>query len=120
MRAVRLGYGCDCDGTSHRADVIHSRPEHQAVRMSVRAHLGAIESITGVRPHTCPWRALYHPLVIEVADVCALAERGLAMARLGADPAAILLDAVVVYEHARSKALAHHLEQNRKEREAKK
>jgi hypothetical protein len=116
---VRVGYGCDCDGASHKLATIALSPSMRVQRGAVQAHLGAVESIVGVRPETCPWRALYHPLVIEVVDVCVLAERGLAMARVDANAPAILLDAVVAYEAARTKAYAHHLEQRRKEDEVK-
>jgi hypothetical protein len=114
MLVVRQGYGCDCDGVSHESHAVESTLEHQTVRCMTQAHLGAIESLIGIRPQTCPWRALYHPLVIEVVDLCMLGgERGLAATRAGADPPAILLDAVVVYETARSKALSHNLEQRK-------
>lgn len=81
---------------------------------------GAIESITGVRPAGCPWRAFYDPLVGEVMQIATLAERGIAMAALGNDPPAILIDALALYERCRSQTSAHWLDQKRKEREQKK
>lgn len=119
MLMVRRAYGCDCDGASHLGAVIEWTPEQQGMRAAVRAWLGAIESLVGVRPQTCPWRALYHPLVLEVRDVVALAAHGVGMARLGEDPPAILVDAISAYERARSAALAHNLERRRAEEERK-
>lgn len=119
MQIVRQSYGCDCDGVSHLTSAIETVGDQHVMRTAVRAWLGAVESVVGMRPETCPWRALRHPLVIEAADVCALAEKSLGMARLGADPPAILLDAIAEFEMARSTALAHNLEQKRKEDEAK-
>lgn len=80
---------------------------------SVGSWLGAIDSIVGIKPTTCPWRALYHPLAIEVMDVCTLAEKSVGLARLGFESPAILLDAITVFERSRAATLAHHLEQKR-------
>jgi hypothetical protein len=95
------------------------RPESHGMREAVQAQLGAIESLVGIRPQTCPWRALYHPLVREVADISALADKHLGQVRLGADPPEILLDALVIYERCKSIALAHNIEVKRKESERK-
>lgn len=115
---VRAAYGCDCDGVSHRLGAVEHEADHAGMIQSVRAALGAIESVVGVRPSTCPWRAFYDPLVVEVLDVCTLAEKSLGASYLGADPPAVLVDAVALYLRCRDAALAHNLEQQRKKSEA--
>jgi len=68
---------------------------------------GHIEELTGHRIDTCPWRALYHPLVGEAIRIASLADHNLAVAELGDDPPAILLDALSVYLTSR-KAVRNH------------
>lgn len=80
----------------------------------------AIEKIVGAEPPTCPWRAFYDPLVSEVVRVANFAEAGLAMAELGDDPYAVLLDGLHVYMRARNAGRAHFSEIERKKREKKK
>ena len=59
-----------------------------------------IQRITGNAPPTCPWRVMYSPLVREVLDATEH-EANLAVA-IGADPPAILIDAIGEYRRALS------------------
>lgn len=85
---------------------------------SVQSMAGHIEALTGHRPDSCPWRSVYDPLVAEVVRVAQLADKGLALAELGDDPPAILLDAMSVYYRAFNATRGHDMELERKQREA--
>lgn len=67
---------------------------------AARRHLDVIEHVTGSRPPTCPWRAMYHPLVQEVLQVMALDENGNLAIAVGNDPPGLLVDAISVYKLA--------------------
>lgn len=60
----------------------------------------AMEAVTSHRPVKCPWRAYYDPIVREVIAVSWSVEGGNLGAVLGADPPAILVDAIGVYRTA--------------------
>lgn len=77
---------------------------------------GAIEDITGIRPQTCPWRAMYHPLVGEVVRIATLADKGLGPSALAADPPAILLDALSTYIRAREVTRSDEMKRETEER----
>lgn len=114
---MRQAYACDCAGEPI-VDVLEIDPRDAGMVASVRAVLGAIESLVGYRPTTCPWRAFYHPLVTEVMDVVALSSEHLGLAYLGTDPPAILVDAIALYLRCKAATLAHFMEADRKKREA--
>jgi hypothetical protein len=56
--------------------------------------------VTGARPVTCPWRALYAPLVREVMEAMAFDENGNLAIALGSDPPAVLVDGIAVFKRA--------------------
>jgi hypothetical protein len=59
-----------------------------------------MERITGHKPPTCPWRAMYAPIVREVMEVLDLDESGNLAVAIGSDPPGILVDAIGVYKRA--------------------
>ncbi len=99
LASWRRAYRCDCDGSSHKegAQSYGATPGE----IGVRRHLEVIQRVTGERPPTCPWRALYDPLVSEVLQTLSWAfESGNLTAVLPPDPPAILLEALGVYRRA--------------------
>lgn len=66
----------------------------------------AIEMLVGHRPHTCPWRAYYEPLVQEVIALSDYVEKGNLGAVVGNDSPAILIDALTVYRSALNATLS--------------
>jgi hypothetical protein len=72
----------------------------------------------GIEPASCPWRALYDPLVREVLAIRSLAKEG--VASLEADPPAILLDGLDVYLMAYNATRVAEMERERKERDRRK
>lgn len=111
---IRQCWGCDCDGVSHQSKL---RPVG-AQKFVVDAMADAIEKLTGYRPPTCPWRAMYDPLVPEVIRVAALADKGLGMAALDDDPPAILIDALSIYLAAKAATRSHDEAEEHRERMA--
>lgn len=81
----------------------------------MEAMAGHMEKLTGHRPETCPWRAMYDPLVADIHGIVALKDYG--DAALGDDPPALHLDALRVYLRARGATEAHDLKQEREARE---
>lgn len=81
---------------SHEEHLYDQRNEDGAARK----WLHTIERVTGYAPPTCPWRAMYDPLVMEVMSVMALDENGNLGVALGADPPAILVEGIAAYKHA--------------------
>lgn len=63
----------------------------------MRRHLDVIRRVTGHKPHTCPWRAYSDPLVAEVMQHAWACDPPNLDASLGADPPAILVDAIGHY-----------------------
>ena len=59
-----------------------------------------IEHVTGTRPATCPWRAYYAPLVREVMEAMTFDEHGNLAIALGADPPAVLVEAIATFKRA--------------------
>lgn len=62
--------------------------------------LDMIEHLTGSRPPTCPWRALYAPLVQEVLAAMTFDENGNLGAALGDDPPGILIEGIAAFKSA--------------------
>ena len=60
----------------------------------------AVERLTGERPRMCPWRAFYEPLVIETMHAYRWFESGQLAIMLGADPPALLVEAIGIYHGA--------------------
>lgn len=102
----------------------HEEPlyEHGGHDKRPRSMLDLIEHVTGYRPPTCPWRALYHPLVQEVLNVMALDENGNLAVAVGTDPPGLLVDALVAYKlalgAARNEEAKMRAEARKREREA--
>lgn len=59
--------------------------------------IAAVESVTGVRPVTCPWRAYFERDVVEVLHAHRLDEKHQFYAAYGGDPPAWLATAVDLY-----------------------
>lgn len=103
LAVLRAAWACDCDGRSHRAGgTVPAAPA-----AAVRKHAGTVEKVTGHRPLTCPWRAMYDPLVAHTMRLAGAAQRDYATAHLGADPPAVLLDALDVFFAARGAGERH-------------
>lgn len=66
----------------------------------VRNHLVVMKRITGHAPPTCPWRAMYSPLVREVLAAMEHEENGNLAVAIGADPPAILIDGIAEYKRS--------------------
>ena len=96
LKQLRRAWQCDCDGVSHK----DTRPLSTVTKATDSMGDG-IESLTGHRPRTCPWRVFYHPLVREVVQLATLAEKNLGGPAMGDDPPAVLLDALALYMRAR-------------------
>lgn len=75
----------------------HTLPETWADDRGVRRSLDVVERITGCRPTTCPWRALYHPIMGEVLGLHLAWDEGNVPAFLGDDDPAVLHDALRTY-----------------------
>ena len=102
-RHIRQCWGCDCDGESHK---IKLRPKGSA-RKAVDIVADGIEKLTGYRPPTCPWRAMYDPLVGPVIDLCRLGEANLGGNALTEEDPEILWEAVNIYLRSRNGVRAH-------------
>lgn len=107
-------YGCDCDGVK-RDSVDGGGVEGAAVRSTLKV----IQSLTGHRPPTCPWRAFYEPIVREVLDVAWAIEGGNLPAALGPDPDYIVMQGVSVYRRALLSTKADDMKLDQEERERK-
>ncbi len=112
---IRQCWGCDCDGESHEGG---TRPLG-AQKYVVDIMAATIEKLTGYRPPTCPWRAMYDPLVGPVIRAARMADRGLGHLATDQDPPAILVDALGVYLDARENVRNHDDAEEHKERMAK-
>ena len=75
--------------------------------------------MTGERPDTCPWRAFQEPLVADVLRAYGLFESGQMALWLGADPPAVLVEAVVFYHASVNRVRADRDERERKKRDLK-
>lgn len=60
----------------------------------VKRHLDVMQRVVGYAPPTCPWRAMYHPLVREVMQALEHEESGNLALSIGVEPPAILMDAI--------------------------
>lgn len=112
---IRRCWGCDCGGEDYA-----STPKPVgAQKFAVDQMAGAIEELTGYRPPTCPWRAMYDPLIGPVIRAANLGSGGLGMWAFDEDPSAVLLDAMSVYLGARTAVSNHDEAEDRKETIAK-
>lgn len=104
-------YGCDCDGVKREPlDLGEADGEARAMR----GHIDAVERVTGHRPPTCPWRAMYEPLVKE-----AISAAWDPSFMLGPDPEHRLKQAVSVYARSRDVTVAAETKQRAEEDKAK-
>ena len=76
-----------------------------AEKAAFDAMAAAIEKLTGYRPPTCPWRAMYDPLIGPVIEAAMMGKAGLG--HMVPDEPAILGDAIRVYLKARNTVQAH-------------
>jgi hypothetical protein len=76
-----------------------------AEKAAFESMASAIEKLTGYRPPTCPWRAMYDPLIGPVIRIAMLGKAGLG--HMAPTEPAILADAVAVYLQARNTVAAH-------------
>lgn len=65
-----------------------------------RRHLAIIERVTGHAQITCPWRAMYQPIVMEVLAAMPFDENGNLALAIGNDPPRQLVDAISTYKIA--------------------
>lgn len=103
LAVLRAAWRCDCDGVSHRA----SAPAPSGTAATVKRYLDVIQSVTGHRPPTCPWRALYDPLVSRAIDLSIDSDGGYVMATLGQDPPQLLTDALRTFRVSRGAGERH-------------
>lgn len=98
----------------------HENPltDKAAMDSGASRHLDVIERVTGRRPPTCPWRAMYDPLVQEVLAVMPFDENGNLAAALGPNPPALLVDAIADYKLAVGATRAEEMKKRAKAREA--
>lgn len=115
LAQLRAAWRCDCDGVSHLRTE-RGRGEPTQAIAGLKAH---IKELTGYAPESCPWRAMYDPLVDAVLRVANLADAHVAAIELGPHPAAIIVDGLRVYLNAKAATRGYYLEKDRKEREAK-
>ena len=87
-------YGCDCDGIKREP------ADAGAEGVALRATLRVVEQLTGHRPPTCPWRAMYEPIVRDVLAVSWASPNGNLAAAIGRDPYQKTVDALGVYLRA--------------------
>jgi hypothetical protein len=66
----------------------------------VRRHLDVIQRVTGIKPHTCPWRAYSDPLVTEVMEYVWACDPPNLAAVLPTDAPGILVDGIRAYRMA--------------------
>lgn len=92
LERMRRAWGCDCDGERPKPPT-----ELDPSQIATSRALDAIEMITAHRPHTCPWRSYYDPLVREVMSISWAIENGNLPALLSDDSPHILFEAVGVY-----------------------
>lgn len=102
-KRIRECWRCDCDGVSHRSGVRSKGSEQYVVDLMA----DGIEQLTGYRPPTCPWRAMYDPLVAPVIRAARFGDRGLGHLATDEDPPAVLIDALGVYLSAREATRNH-------------
>ena len=100
---IRQCWGCDCDGESHKTRGLPLGAQKYVVDIMANT----IEKLTGYRPPTCPWRAMYDPLVGPVIDISRLGREGLGMHAMDDDTPAIVQDALSIYVRARNATKAH-------------
>lgn len=97
MLTIRRAWQCDCDGESHKALGREPHPADMAMKTMRRV----IGEYTGQEPPTCPWRAMYEPIVDAAIRIATLADQGLGAAAVDEDTPAVWVDAVRVYLAAR-------------------
>lgn len=114
LSVLRRAWRCDCDGESHEG-----REETGAESVLTRSMGDHVESITGVRPMSCPWRSFFDPVVKAVIGVAILADENLGLAVLDDETPALITDALPIYIHAKLATRSHDMEEDRKKREAK-
>jgi hypothetical protein len=66
----------------------------------VRKTFDVMRRITGHAPPSCPWRAMYAPLVREVMEALEHEGNGNLAVAIGADPPAILIDAIAEFKRS--------------------
>lgn len=91
----------------------HTLPETWERDGGVRRALDVVQKVTGTRPETCPWRALYDPLVAQVLTLHASWDDGNLAVFLGDDDPAIVHDALMAYRLA---VVATRAEQDKRRR----
>ena len=84
---------------------------------AVREH---VKEMTGHAPVTCPWRAMYDPLVRDVMQLARAHHHDLAALKLGDDAPGIWVEGLIEFLSARESVKAQDLEaeNKRKKREA--
>lgn len=102
LTALRRAWRCDCDGVSHTG--IGGPPHGATLAMATMAK--AIEERTGYTPPTCPWRAMYSPLVSAAIHIAEATDRHMLGAVTDEDTPAIWLDAALAYLRARETTAA--------------
>ena len=98
LAELRRAWRCDCGGAADE----HAPIPRAGVSAYVLGAKAGIKEITGHEPPTCPWRSFYDPIVSRVIGIATLANDGLAMAELGTDPPAVVLDGLRTYLAARN------------------
>lgn len=92
----------------------HATPETWSDDRGVRHSLDVVQKVTGTRPTTCPWRALYHPMMADVYQAHVAWDDGNLGVYLTPDEPAVLHDAVAAYRVA---VIATRAEQDKRRRE---
>ncbi len=68
---------------------------------AVEGMKAGIEDFTGHRPVTCPWRAMYDPMVIQAIRIAVMSSSGMSGGAIDDDTPAVWLDAALAYTTAR-------------------
>lgn len=76
-----------------------------------------VETFTGTRAHTCPWRAFSDPLVVATLHAYAFHESGQLAFALGADPPHVMIEAIECYHSALNRVRAKQDADRAKQRE---
>lgn len=84
----------------------------------LHGHLDTIERITGARPASCPWRALYDPLVREVQRLAWAIDSGNLAAVIDKHTPAAVVDALGHFRAAQQAVFAEERRIRDAEREA--
>lgn len=84
---------------SHQAEV--RADDVQREGSAARKHLAVIERVTGYQPPTCPWRAMYDPLVRELMEqVIPAVDAGIGAVVLGDNAPAKVVEGVTQFRRA--------------------